>query len=379
MRYATLISICLAEVVALGCAKSPGPQAVKPTPASESDAEESAAPPGTPNPHFGAPRGDYGTGPDVKLDAITMTAPPAWKRTKSGSAYYLAEFALPHVEKDTTDGRVLISVGSGSIDQNVDVFKGEFDTPGENAKQEEKDIGGLKVTFVDVSGGYIAGQHNQAGAAAAPAQPGYHMILAVIPVGDQLHFIKAIGPEQTIAANADAINTFVATMKRRNADAESPDSAFGLGAQVRLKPLTFTAPATWKRTKPRSSLVQAEFALPHADKDTVDGRLTVSIVAGSVKDNVDRWKGQFVGAIDSPKQEEIELSGLKVARVDFAGIFGDQAGMMGPVVNRSGYRMIAAIIPIGDQLYVIKAVGPQQTLAANVEAIDVFVKSLKRD
>jgi hypothetical protein len=321
-------------------------------------------------------RPDFGTGHEVRLDAITLTAPAVWKRTKPGSTYYLAEFALPHVDKDTEDGRLMVSIGSGSIETNLDVFKGEFDTPGDHAKQEQKEIAGLQVTFVDVTGAYT-GQHSQS--APAATLPGYRMIVAVIPIGDQLHFVKALGPEKTIAAHVEAIKSFVSSVQRRNPAVAKSEAAPVTGNEIRLKPLTLTAPTTWKRTKPRSSLVQAEFALPHADKDSADGRLTVAVVAGTVKDNVNRWKGQFVGAINSSRQEGIEIAGLKATLVDLAGTFADQAGMTGPVVNRSDYRMIAAIIPLSDQLFIVKAVGPQQTIAANVEAIKSFVGSLRRD
>jgi hypothetical protein len=363
--------------VFLGCGKSSGPQAGGDIPAKLDNSEKSAELQGEPGPHHrSAGRTDFGTGPEVRLNAITLTAPASWKRTKSSSSYYLAEFALPHADKDTTDGRLLISAGSGPVEENIDVFLGEFDTARENPKQEQRDIAGIQVTFVDVSGAYT-GHHSHAVPAAA--QPGYRMILAVIPIGDELHFVKAVGPEQTIAANVEAINTFVRSVQRRNPRVEMSEAAPGTGREVRLKPLTFTAPATWNRTKPRSSLVHAEFALPHVDKDTVDGRLTVSVVAGSVEDNIDRWKSQFVGAIDSPKQEEIETGGLKATLVDFAGTFGEQTGMMGPVVNRPDYRLVAAIIPISEELYVVKAVGPRQTIAANVETINSFVRTLKRD
>jgi hypothetical protein len=375
MRFCMLIC-CLGGVLSLGCGNASGPQA-RGIPANLNDSENSATPPGEPGPHHGsAARVDSGTGPEVRLDAITLTAPATWKRTRPGSSFYLAEFALPHVDKDTTDGRLMVSVGSGSMEANLDVFMGEFDTPSENARKEQKEIAGLQVTIVDISGGYT-GQHSQS--APTATQAGYRMIVAVIPIGDQLYFVKAVGPQQTIASHVEAINTFVRSVQQRNAAVEMAVTDPGTGPEVRIKPFTLTAPATWKRTKPRSSLVQAEFAIPHADKDAVDGRLTVSIVSGTVKENVDRWRGQFVGAIDSPKQEEIEVGSLKATRVDFAGTYGEQAGMMAPVVNRPEYRMIAAIIPINDQLFVVKAVGPQQTIAANVEAIDAFVRSLKRD
>ena len=376
MRHCMFIW-CLVGAVSLGCgesSESPSPRGVT---ANSNSSDHSTASQDESGMYHGlAARGGYGSGPEVRLDAITLTAPATWKRTKPASSYYRAEFALPHVDKDTTDGRLMVSEGSGSIESNIDIFKSQFDTAGESAKQEQKKIAGLNVTFLDLSGAYT-GQHGQS--VAAKTQPDYRMILAVIPVGDQLHFIKAIGAQQTIAAHAEAINSFVCSVKLRNASSEKSDAALGAGTEVRVKPLTFAAHSTWKRTQPRSSLVQFEFALPHADKDTADGRLTLSIVSGTIKDNIDRWKGQFVGAINPSKQEEIEISGLKVTLVDYSGTFGEQAGMMAPVVNRPDYRMIAAVIPIGDQLYIVKAVGPKQTIAANVAGINSFVKSMRQD
>jgi hypothetical protein len=325
-------------------------------------------------PHHGLRgRADFGTGPEVRLEAIALTAPVTWKRTKPGSSYYLAEFALPRVDSDTVDGRLTVSVGSGSIETNLDVFKGQFDTAGEYAKQDQKEIAGLQVTFVDVSGAYTS-----QGSQSVPAVtlPGYRMIVALIPVGDQLHFVKAVGPQQTIAANLEGIYAFVHSVQRRKADVEV--SKADTGTQVRLKPLTFTAPATWKRTEPRSPLVQAEFALlDHAENLSAAGRLTISVVGGTVKDNVERWKAQFVGALDSCKQEEIEIGGLRATLVDFAGTFGE--GMLGPVVKRPSYRMIGAIIPIKDELYVVKAVGPRETISAHVGSINSFLGSVKQD
>jgi hypothetical protein len=327
--------------------------------------------------HGAAARIDAGTGPDVLLDAISLKAPDAWKRTKPLSSYYVAEFTLPRAGNDTADGRLLVSVGSGSIDTNIDVFKGEFDAVGEYAKRQQKEVAGFRVTFIDVAGGYIGGQHGQA--APAVAQPGYRMIIAVIPVGKQLHFVKAVGPQQTIAAHAEAINAFIASVQLRQGGLEMSEAASDNGNKVRLEPLTFTAPAAWTRTKPRSSLIHAEFALPHVDKDIADGRLTLSVVGGSVKDNVERWKSQFAGKIDNPKQEEIDVNGLKTTLVDFKGTYGEQSAMTGPVVDRPNYRMLAAVIPISDHLYVIKAVGPQQTISANVDAVNAFLASVKRD
>lgn len=150
-----------------------------------------------------------------------------------------------------------------------------------------------------------------------------------------------------------------------------------LGHTVRLDSITLTAPDAWTRKPVRSSFIQAEFALPRADGDSADGRLTVSTAGGSVEANIERWKGQFSGGPEAAKPESLDVAGLQVTLVDLSGDFNDQPGPFAPAVKRSGYRMIAAIIPIDGQLHFVKAVGPQKTMAARADEIKAFVRSLK--
>src|SRR5271165_1016372 len=84
MRYCMLIC-CLVGIVSLGCGGSSAPRAARGIPAKQNNyelinSEESATPPDEPGMHHGsAARADVGTGPEVRLDAITLTAPAAWK------------------------------------------------------------------------------------------------------------------------------------------------------------------------------------------------------------------------------------------------------------------------------------------------------------
>ncbi len=148
--------------------------------------------------------------------------------------------------------------------------------------------------------------------------------------------------------------------------------------KVRLGGLLLTIPQGWERKAPQSSFTQAEFALPRSSGDDADGRLTLSQAGGSIEANIERWKSQFSGAPGAPKQEQLDAGGLKVTLVDLAGEFNDQRGPFAPAVKRSGYRMIAAIIPVEGELHFIKAVGPQKTIEANKEKIYTFIKSVKR-
>jgi hypothetical protein len=164
-----------------------------------------------------------------------------------------------------------------------------------------------------------------------------------------------------------------------HADFRSGEPVDENDAHVQFGAISLTAPEGWKRKPTQSSFTQAEFLLPRAKGDDKDGRLTVSVAGGSIQANVDRWKGQFSGALEKTRQEQIDANGIQVTLVDLSGEFNDQRGPMAPSVKQSGYRMIAAIIPINDQLHFVKAVGPQKTMAAHADEIKSFIRSVKPD
>lgn len=149
------------------------------------------------------------------------------------------------------------------------------------------------------------------------------------------------------------------------------------GGPVELDAITLTAPAGWRQVKSSSSFVAAEFALSRAEGDDADGRLTISTAGGTMEANIDRWKGQFDAQAKQAPQEEIDVAGMKVTLVDLSGDFSDQRGPFAPAVERPGYRMIAAIVPVEGQLHFIKATGPEKTIAAHADEIHEFVRTVK--
>ena len=56
--------------------------------------------------------------------------------------------------------------------------------------------------------------------------------------------------------------------------------------------LSLNAPAGFQRVRPKSGMVETEFAIP-SEGDSPAGRMTVMGAGGSVQANVDRWAGQF--------------------------------------------------------------------------------------
>ncbi len=165
---------------------------------------------GTPAPTAGQSLGDSG-GP-IELQAITLTAPAGWRQVAPSSSFVAAEFALPRAAGDDADGRLTISTAGGTVEANIDRWKGQFGPQTLQASQEEIDVAGMKVTVVDFLGDFS----DQRGPfEPAVERPAYRMIAAIVPGDGQLHFIKATGPEKTIAAHADKIHEFIRSVKRR--------------------------------------------------------------------------------------------------------------------------------------------------------------------
>lgn len=150
-----------------------------------------------------------------------------------------------------------------------------------------------------------------------------------------------------------------------------------LGPKVDLDTVYLTAPKSWTRKQPRSGFVLAEFGLPRAEGDAVDGRLTVTAVGGSVEANVSRWRQQFGGKPEHQSQEEVEIAGVRVTMIEFAGTFSDQHGGLAAGVRSADYRMWGAIFEIGGRQYIVKCYGPEKTMAGRHDEFLAFMRSLK--
>ena len=158
---------------------------------------------------------------------------------------------------------------------------------------------------------------------------------------------------------------------------EGPDLTDVSGGQLDLGTIRLSAPDDWVRKSPRSGFVLAEFSLPRTDPDNEDGRLTVSVAGGSIEANVERWRNQFGEESNGNSQQEIEIAGIRVTLVDFSGTFKDQPGPLAPAVERQGYRMLGAIIPVGGQLHFVKGYGPEKTMAKHADEFHAFLQTLK--
>jgi hypothetical protein len=191
------------------------------------------------------------------------------------------------------------------------------------------------------------------------------VILGSVPLG------CGGNPRSTATRNAVAPAAEPSEERRGEAENEAEN-------ELRLPKLLFTIPDGWQRQAPSSSFLLAEFTLPRAETDEADGRLTVSSAGGSIEANIERWRGQFGGKPENSSQDRIQVDGMDVVIVDLSGEFDDQRSPIAPGTKTSGYRMLAAILPVGGELHFVKAVGPQATIKAHADRIREFVGSAKQ-
>ena len=164
-------------------------------------------------------------------------------------------------------------------------------------------------------------------------------------------------------------HTFVLRRKARAArDVTSGMTATGRSVAI-------DGPEGWRVVKPRSVMIQAEFALPKAEGDAREGRLTVVKAGGSVDLNIKRWRHQFEELKEKPV-EKTDVSGTEVTLVDFSGTYKERQVGGGAVDRRPGYRMLGAILSKPDGLWFVKGYGPEKTMARHEEAFRAFVEAL---
>ncbi len=140
--------------------------------------------------------------------------------------------------------------------------------------------------------------------------------------------------------------------------------------------LTLELPAAWPKKQAASRILEHEFSAPPAEGEETAGRLTMMSAGGSVKANVDRWRGQFASNDVQPKIEKKVVDGMPVHVVDLQGTFNDRPRPFGPGVRRDNYRMFGVIVEGKAGLYFIKFYGPKKTMDTHEEAFRKVIDSI---
>ena len=149
--------------------------------------------------------------------SLTFTAPSEWKPRPAASTMRVAEFVVPRTQGDPEDADVIVYFfggTGGSVDANVQRWIGQFERPKDapaDGNRTTFNVGGLKVTTVDVSGTYIA--EVRPGSPERHNKPNFRMRAAVVETPKGPYFVKFTGPAATVKAGMPAFEAFIKSLR----------------------------------------------------------------------------------------------------------------------------------------------------------------------
>ena len=146
---------------------------------------------------------------------LQLTAPKPWTRKEPQTSIVEHEFAIPPVEGDEQGGRMTVMGALGSIDANIDRWKGQFSQPGgeDKSRIKKKQVAGLDVHLVDISGTF---KDMRGPFAPATERPNYRMLAAIIETKNAgNYFVKFYGPEKMVAKNEKAFHELIESLEKK--------------------------------------------------------------------------------------------------------------------------------------------------------------------
>lgn len=148
----------------------------------------------------------------------------------------------------------------------------------------------------------------------------------------------------------------------------------------------WTAPAAWKAEAARP-MRAATYSIPNVAGETGTAECVVNYFGpgqgGDVAANIERWRGQVLGADGKPAPAKIDkrtVRGVPITLIDASGTYTGMGGpMMAGAKPVAGYRLIGAIVegPGGNVFF--KLTGPAKTIAAQQKNFEQLLASIQPD
>jgi|SRR5579864_1323287 len=146
-------------------------------------------------PAMGAPAGRTVSAAPSRL---VFALPGAWVKEAPSSGMRLAQAKIPGAAGPAELAIFYFGAGGGgSADANIDRWIGQIDQPAAPPKRGSFATHGLGVTWVEVAGTM---KPSTVGMGPATAQPGTRLLGAVVEGPGGPWFVKAVGPDATVAA-----------------------------------------------------------------------------------------------------------------------------------------------------------------------------------
>lgn len=310
-------------------------------------------------------------GIDTEAAPIRWTLPGGWEAL-APTSIRIGNFLVPG--KDGKKAEVAVTS-----------FPGPVGTELNNVNRWRREIGLEPVAQNEVSSQTVQ-VDAQDGKLYDLAGAGVRTVVASVPHDGATWFFKLKGDPETVAAAKEDFQKFLKSVRFGNGKAEAPSTSelpampsdaqhrgLGLGAapQRPAEP-KWNAPANWTSIQPNSMILKC-FNVP--GQDGKSAMVAISVFPGEVGGtfaNVNRWRRQL--GLPPISQEELPSATQRLEGVDNA-VYTDLTGF----APRSGKpaRMVAVIVPRGDNTWFYKLLGDEPVVAREKAAYLKFVQAVQ--
>lgn len=156
----------------------------------------------------------------AEAGGVSFDDPTGW--TSSPKPMRNANYVIPPAPGDERDGELAVFYfgpgQGGGVDANVKRWLGQFVRPDgspmmpDDAERSEKQVRGMQVTLLDVSGTYLFKPFPMA-PRATPLE-GYRMLAAIVQGPDAPIFFKLTAPARTAAAAEGEFRRIIESLRR---------------------------------------------------------------------------------------------------------------------------------------------------------------------
>lgn len=154
-----------------------------------------------------------GDGAPLQIGRLHLVMPTAWHQVPPTSAMRAAQVVVPGPAGDAELAVYFFGVGQGgNVEANLQRWMNQIiPAPGTAAGRETFESGGLRITWVDAQG--TLKPADMMGMGPSAPQPNTRLLGAVIEGEGGPWFLKATGPEATLAPQRDAFVTMLHTAR----------------------------------------------------------------------------------------------------------------------------------------------------------------------
>jgi len=152
---------------------------------------------------------------------IKFDSPAGWVSKTPSSSMRVADWTLPKADGDKDDATVTLyyfGTTGGTVQANIDRWISQMAQPdGKPTKDLAKtamltSTSGLKISTFDVTGTYVA--EKTPGSPDHYNEPGYRLRAAVVETTGGAHYIKFVGPANTVARWSQSFETFLKSLRQ---------------------------------------------------------------------------------------------------------------------------------------------------------------------